>query len=186
MTSTGWTRPRPNSRCHRRLTIVRVKRALLGWGATRARRSRRCALGTAPPRAASAREQKPRRRRPPGRLVAAVDLQRPLGDHRRQAVGVVQLPGVDETVVARGALEVGPEEDLRDVLRELQLRHLAGVDVAAPLDALDEPLRLWRRVDQLADELVVGRVVQQRRIEPGGDLLAAAVDVAGALVVIAE
>ncbi len=121
-----------------------------------------------------------------GRLVAAGDLQRPLGDHGRQAVGVVELPAVDEAVVARGALHVDAEEHLRDVLRELDLADLAGVDPAPPLDALDEPLRLGRRADQLADEPVVGLVVEQRPIEPAGDLLAAAVDVAGAGVVVAE
>ena len=114
------------------------------------------------------------------------DLQRLLGDHGGQAVGVVELPAVDEAVVARGALHVDAEEHLRDVLRELDLAHLAGVDPPPPLDPLDEPLRFRRRADQLADEPVVGLVLEQRLIEPAGDLLAAAVDVAGARVVVAE
>src|SRR5262249_30838430 len=67
-----------------------------------------------------------------GRLVAAVDLQRVVRDDGAQRVGVVQLPTVDEAIVARSALHVDAEEHLRDILRELQLRHLAGVDVAAP------------------------------------------------------
>ena len=37
----------------------------------------------------------------PGRLVATKDFERLFGDDRRQAVGVVELPIVDETIVAR-------------------------------------------------------------------------------------
>ena len=120
------------------------------------------------------------------RLVAAGHLQRLLGDHGRETVGVDELPAVDEAVVAGGALHIDPEEHLRDVLRELDLADLAGVDPPPPLDPLDEPLRFRRRADQLADEPVVGLVVDQRPIEPAGDRLAAAVDVAGPDVVVAQ
>ncbi|MFO0968575.1 MAG: hypothetical protein U0793_23710 [Gemmataceae bacterium] len=85
-----------------------------------------------------------------------------------------------------GSAGVGAEEDLRDILRELQLDHLAGVDVAAPLDAPDEAFGVGRRVDQLADELVVRLVVEEGLVEPAADLLAAAVDVARAGVIVAE
>src|SRR5262249_7523689 len=60
------------------------------------------------------------------------------------------------------------------------------VDLAAPLDALRETFRVRVRVDELAGELVERLVLQQRLVEPGGDLLAAAVDVAGALVLVAK
>src|SRR3989442_875631 len=42
------------------------------------------------------------------------------------------------------------------------------------------------RGNQLPSEAVVGLVLQQRAVEPGGDLLPAAVDVAGPGVVVAE
>src|SRR5262249_19673268 len=121
-----------------------------------------------------------------GGLVTAVDLQRIVGHNRRQAVSVVQFPVVDETVVAGGALHGDAEENLRGVLGGLHLDDLAGVDVAAPLDALDEALGLGRRADQLADEPVIGLVLAQRAVKPGRDRLAAAVDVAGAGVVVAQ
>src|SRR5205823_1871108 len=105
------------------------------------------------------------------RLVAAVDFERTASDHGGERVRIVELPRVDEAVVARRAFHVDAEEDLRDVLRELQLRHLAGVDVAAPLDAADETLSISRRADQLAYELVVGLVVIDGAVEPGRDLL---------------
>jgi len=68
---------------------------------------------------------------------------------------------VDETVVARGTLEVDAEERLRNALRELHLVGLARRNFAPPADALDESLgsRLGR--DQLADHLVVRFVGQQ-------------------------
>jgi YVTN family beta-propeller protein len=80
-----------------------------------------------------------------GPLVAAMQLQRLVGDDGGERIGVVELPVVDEAIVARRALEIGAEEDLRDILRELQFDDLAGVDVAAPLDALDEALGLRGR-----------------------------------------
>ncbi len=58
---------------------------------------------------------------------------------------------------------------------------LAGVHPPALLDAVDEPLDFVRGADQLVDEPVERRVLGQRLIEPAGDLLAAAVDVAGPL-----
>ena len=51
---------------------------------------------------------------------------------------------------------------------------------------LAKPSDVGLRGDQLADELVVRLVVEQRLVQPGGDLLAAAVDVAGAGVVVAQ
>ena len=56
----------------------------------------------------------------------------------------------------------------------------------APDDALGEALGIGRRVDQLGHELVVRHVGEQCRVEPTGDLLAPAVDIAGALVIIAQ
>ena len=73
-----------------------------------------------------------------GRLVALDHLERAVGEDAGQAVGVGQLPVVDEAVVARRALQVHAHEHLRDVLRGLHLRRLAGVDHAAPDDALGE------------------------------------------------
>src|SRR5262249_19163564 len=121
-----------------------------------------------------------------GRLVAAVHLERLVGNHGGQAIGILQLPGIDEAVVAPGARDMGAEEQLPNSLRELQLRHLAGVDVAAPLDSLDESSGFARRADQLTDELVVGLIVFNGAVEPSRDLLPAAVDVASAGVVVAE
>ena len=121
-----------------------------------------------------------------GRFVAAVLGERLVGDHGRQPVGVVELPVVDEAVVAGGTLEVRPEEHLPHVLGELQLDHLAGVHLAAPLDPFDETLGLGRRRDLLADELVVRLVVEKRLVQPAGDLLPPAVDVPGCLVLVAE
>ena len=41
-------------------------------------------------------------------------------------------------------------------------------------------------IDQLRDEAVVGHVLGQRGIEPAGDLLAPAVDVAGAAIIVPQ
>ncbi len=121
-----------------------------------------------------------------GRTVALHHLERPIGVDAGQAVRVGQLPFVDEAVVARRALEIHPHEDLRDVLRGLHLRRLAGIDDAAPHNPLGEAFGAWHRVDQRGDELVVRQVVGQRGIQPRGDLAAPAVDVAGAAIVVAQ
>src|SRR4029450_1250652 len=95
-------------------------------------------------------------------------------------------PGVDETVVARRALQVRAEEDLRYVLRELQLDDLTGVDLATPPDPLREPLRVRSRADQLADESVVRLVLQQRPVQPRRDLLPPAVNVTRATILVTQ
>ena len=122
----------------------------------------------------------------PERLVALDQLQRSVRVDAREAVGVGELPVVDEAVVAGGALEVHAHEDLRDVLRGLDRRELAGVDHAAPDDALGEAFRLGLGMDELGDEAVVGLVRLERREKPLGDLLAAAVDVAGAAIIVPQ
>ena len=122
----------------------------------------------------------------PGGHVAADELHRLRRVDGGEAVGVLQLPTVDEAVVARGALHVDAQEGLGDALRELQLRELPGAHGAAPDDALGEALAVRRGRDELAHEGVVGPVVDEGGVKPAGDLLAAAVDVAGAGVVIAQ
>jgi hypothetical protein len=88
--------------------------------------------------------------------------------------------------VAGGALQVHPEEDLRDVLGRLHGGDHAGVDGTAPEDAAGEALGLGVGVDQLRDKLVVRQIAGEGGVEPAGDLLAPAVDVAGAAIVVAE
>src|SRR5262249_7066924 len=88
--------------------------------------------------------------------------------------------------MARGTLEIDSEKHLSDVLGELEFRHLAGVNHAAPLDSLDKPLGFSGRVNQLAHKLVVGLVVPQGEVEPGSYLFSAAVDVAGPLIIVAK
>ena len=121
-----------------------------------------------------------------GRLVALDHLKRLVRVHTRERVGIGQRPVVDEAVVARGALEIHAHENLRDVLGRLHLRFLAGVHHAPPNDALGEPLRVLRRIDQLVHELFIGLVVEKRTVQPAGDLLSPAIDVAGAGVVVAQ
>ena len=121
-----------------------------------------------------------------GRLVTAEELESVRGHHRRQIVGFLELPAVDEAVVAACALEIDPQERLPDVLRELDRYGLARIDFAAPHDPVDEAARGVGRGHELADEPVVGDVVDEGAVEPGGDLLAAAGDEAGAGVVVAE
>ena len=82
ITSTGWTMPRPMSRCQRRLAIVRVKRPLSGCVTSSASCSSRFAFG-ASRRSCRARGRGTSARPSAGRLVAAVDLQRLVGDRRR-------------------------------------------------------------------------------------------------------
>src|SRR5262249_51147987 len=162
--STGWTMPRPRSRCHRRLGIVRGKRPVSGGGTSRARCSRRLAFGSL----GAVGPQSGDRNRGGGLL--SVGVWQRWGSRGwaavagRQGVSLFQLPLVDEAVVAGGALQVDPEEHLGDVLGKLDLPHLAGVDPAAPLDAIDKSLRIRRGADQLADEPVVGLVVQERPV----------------------
>ena len=77
----------------------------------------------------------------PGLNVAANQFERLVGEHRRQAVRVAQLPAVDEAVVTRGAFQIHAEEDLSAVLRRLHGRNLAGADHAAPGHADEEAFR---------------------------------------------
>ena len=79
-----------------------------------------------------------------------------------------------------------PKKDLRQILGCLNRRTLAGVDRPAPNDALNEALSTGGRFDQIANELTERLVGQQRLVEPGGDLLPAAVDVAGSFIVVAQ
>ena len=71
-------------------------------------------------------------------------------------------------------------------MSELEFNHLAGIHLAAPLDSLGEPLGLGGWEDQIAGEPIVRLVVEERLVQPGGDLLAAAVDVPGPLVLVVE
>ena len=119
-------------------------------------------------------------------LVALDHLHRTVGVDAREAVGVGEFPVVDEAVVAGGALEVHAHENLRDILRGLDGRELAGVDHAAPDDALGKPFGLGLGMDELGDEAVVGLVRLERREEPLGDLLAATVDVARAAIIVPQ
>ena len=121
-----------------------------------------------------------------GRLVALDHLKRLVRVHTRERIGICQRPVVDEAVVARGALEIHAHENLRDVLGRLHLRFLAGVHHAPPDDALGEPLRVLRGIDQVVHEIVVRLVVEKRSVQPAGDLLATAVDVARPGVVVAQ
>ena len=120
------------------------------------------------------------------RLVAAEELEGVRGHHRREIVGLLKLPAVDEAVVAARALEIDPQERLPDVLRELDRHGLARIDLTAPHDPVDEAARGVGGGHELADEPVVGNVVDEGPVEPGGDLLAATGDEAGAGVVVAE
>ena len=121
-----------------------------------------------------------------GELVALGDLERFVTINICEAVGVGELPIINEAVVATGALHVDAHENLRNVLRGLHLRDLAGVDCAAPEDAFGEAFGVFVRMDQLRYELVERFVGLQRAVEPLGDLFAAAVDVTGALVIVAQ
>ena len=119
-------------------------------------------------------------------LVAAVEFQFAGRVNRGEPVGLLEFPAVDEAVVAGGALEVDAEEALAHGLGELNLRGRARADIAAPLDAGGEALALGRVGDELAGELVVRPVLDERAIKPLGDLLAPAGDETGAGVVVAE
>ena len=88
--------------------------------------------------------------------------------------------------MARGAFEVSAHEHLRDVLCGLHLAALAGVDGAAPLDALHKAGRVALAADQFTHKLVVRQVGVQRAVQPGGDLRATVVDEAWAEVGIAQ
>src|SRR5262249_6003762 len=105
-----------------------------------------------------------------------------------ETVGIRELPIVDEAVVAGRALEVYAHKNLRNVLCRLHRRRLRSVHHTAPGEAFAEPFRTraGRRIDQLRDEAVVRQVVEQRSVEPVADLLAPAIDIAGALVVVPQ
>ena len=121
-----------------------------------------------------------------GRFVATVNFQRFVAVNVGQAIGLGERPVVDKTVVTGSALQIHAHEDLRDILRGLHRRDLAGVDRAAPDDASGEPVGIRRGIDELGDEAVVREVGGEPRKEPGRDLFASAVDVAGAAIVIAQ
>src|SRR4029078_9165481 len=78
--------------------------------------------------------EKPNLRSYAGRLIAAVELECSVGEHRRQSVSVGELPMIDEAVVAARTLDVRPKEDLRHRLRRLNFAPLALVDCPAPFD----------------------------------------------------
>ena len=153
--------PRPISRCQRRLTIVRVKRPFSGCVISAASCFSRSGCGAAGVDLPELGEE-PRRPAPSCRsacrsggspaAASAID--------RGQAVRLVELPAVDEAVVARGALQVDAEErpgrrSGRTGSRRSGRRSLRR----ASLMPLMKPSRLRRRRgDQLAGELVVGLV----------------------------
>ncbi len=100
MTSTGWTIPRPISRCQIRLAIVRENRPFslsVTSFASCARRSDFDNEGSIDP---SSGHMNFGVADPAGRLIAAMDLQRLLRDDRGQAVGIVELPAINEAIVA--------------------------------------------------------------------------------------
>src|SRR5205823_1153846 len=72
------------------------------------------------------------------RLVATHDVELAVvAEAVREGVGLIELPGVNETVMARGALEIRAEEDLGDVLCRLHDGALARIHHAAPDNALE-------------------------------------------------
>ena len=121
-----------------------------------------------------------------GRLVAAVQFEAVIGKDCGERVGVLQLPVIHKTVVARGALQIGAHEHLRDILCRLHLAALAGVHGAAPLDTLHKPGRIALAADQFADELVIRLVRVERAVQPGGNLRAPVVDEAGTEIGVAQ
>jgi len=114
------------------------------------------------------------------------ELERLVGIDGSHAVRIGERPVVDEAVVARGALEIHAEEDLRDALRGLHRRQHRGVHISPPDDAAAEALARGRGAHELGDETVVRLVIDERLIEPVRNLLAAAIDEARAFVVVAE
>ena len=128
------------------------------------------------------RVQKSDRRRFARRLVTAMQLQRRVGKDGGQRVRIVQFPVVDKAVVTARAFQIRAEENLADRLSRLDFSPLTFVDGATPFDAERETLGTGSRHDQLADELVVGLVCQQRLVQPAGDLSPSAVDEAGPLI----
>ena len=109
-----------------------------------------------------------------------------MGINTGQAIGVRERPIVDETVVARSALEVHTHEHLRDILRRLHLRGLAGIHHPAPDDAIDKSRRGRLGIHQFPHKTIERQVVRQRAIEPLGDLTPATVDVPRSLIIIAQ
>ena len=88
--------------------------------------------------------------------------------------------------MARGALQIGAHEHLRNILCRLHLAALAGVHGAAPLDALHKPGRIALAADQFADEFVIRLVRVERAVQPGGDLRSAVVDEARTEISVAQ
>ena len=74
------------------------------------------------------------------RLITSMNGERGGGVHRGEPHRLVQLPAVNETVVARRTLEVDPQKRLRDALGELNLVRLARRNLAPPANSLDEAL----------------------------------------------
>jgi len=60
------------------------------------------------------------------------------------------------------------------------------VNRATPCDPVRKPLRFHARTEKLGDELIITKITHQRGINPVGDLLAASVNEAGALVIVSE
>ena len=109
------------------------------------------------------------------RHVAAIQPQASVGrEEAREAVRVLQLPLADEAVVARVALEIDSEEELRAVLRRLHCGRLARAHFASPIDTDEEPVGIssGRRIQELINEPVVGHVRGQRAKQPGTDAFA--------------
>ena len=140
MSSIGSTRPRPISRAHTRLTNVRERRPFRSPVSAVASCFSRCGFGAA---ASIAPTRVEKLHRAPSRPSACRTRpsQRLIRIDARHAVGVRELPVVDEAVVTRRALQVHAHEHLRDVLRGLHLRRLARVHHPAPDDPLAEAPR---------------------------------------------
>ena len=147
--------------------VARVGEDCRDRGAARIERSRRG-------RAAQLRIKKTGVRILIQRAIAPEQLQLGLGrEVTGQRVRVLQLPMADETVVARVALQIDAEENLRRVLRCLHPRHHGSARLAPPVHTDQEPVGIARRlgVEQLRDEPVVRKVRFERRAQPGRDAL---------------
>ena len=120
-------------------------------------------------------------------FVAAMDFRRRRGIDRRKSPGFIQFPAINETVMARSAFQIDPEERLRDALRKLDFHGLSGTDFSAPANSIDVALagRSWW-CNQFPGELIKGFILQQCLIEPPTDLLSTTCDEPCSTVVVTQ
>ncbi len=68
-----------------------------------------------------------------------MDVERGLGVNRRDAIGILQLPSIDEAIVARSTFQIDSQKGLTHRLSELNFDGLTCTDGTSPSNPPENP-----------------------------------------------